>query len=310
MTESGTPVATGADARSPRAHRDAGPACGRFAPTPNGPLHLGSLSTAVGSWLRIRHRSGLWRLRLDDLDTARCPPGMADRILDQLRDYGLYWDGDPVYQSQHRSAYAEALAQLEQQGRVYPCNCSRAALRARRVDAAGYDRHCLRRPPSADEGPFALRLRMPAEIEPFEDALLGPVHPEAGAKGDPVLRRRDGIIGYALACAVDESLMGITEVFRGADLVQESFAQREILRQLSRPLPRYGHLPLVTDRQGRKLSKQNHAAPVPDRPAARTQALLAVLGGFGYELGAAPAEAGAGDLLRWAARQPLPAALR
>lgn len=309
MTESDAPVAIKVDARSsPGDGRFV--RCGRFAPTPSGPLHLGSLSTAVGSWLRIRHHGGQWKLRIDDLDAPRCPAGMADRILDQLRRYGLHWDGEPVYQTRHQSDYAEALAQLRQQGLLYRCSCTRAALRARKVDATGYDRHCLRRPPLDTDGPFALRLQMPAEVEPFDDAVLGRVPPQPHALGDPVLRRRDGVIGYALACAVDEAQMGITEVFRGADLLQESFSQREILKRLSKPVPLYGHLPVIEDRQGRKLSKQNHAAPIPDEPEGRRQALLAILTGLGYDPELASAEAETADLLRWAAAQPLPATLR
>lgn len=310
MTESDAPVATEVDSHSSPKDNDGIIRCGRFAPTPSGPLHLGSLSTAVGSWLRIRHYGGHWRLRIDDLDSARCPAGMADRILDQLLACGLHWDGEPVYQTRHRGQYAEALEQLRQQALLYPCCCSRAALRARHVDATGYDRHCLQTPPSDTDGPIALRLRMPENVEPLNDAVLGQVPPQTVALGDPVLRRRDGIIGYALACAVDEALMGITEVIRGDDLVQESFSQREILKRLALPVPSYGHLPVLRDRQGRKLSKQNHAAPIPDEPQGRTRALVAVLAGLGYDSELATAEAEAADLLRWASAQALPAALR
>jgi glutamyl-Q tRNA(Asp) synthetase len=285
-------------------------ACGRFAPTPSGTLHVGSLSTAVGSWLRIRHQRGCWRVRIDDLDRVRCPTGTAERILEQLQCYGLYWDGEPVYQSQHRSDYAAALEALKQAGSVYNCNCSRAALRERRTDVLGYDRSCLHQPPAATAGPFALRLRLPATLPAFDDLQRGLVQPAAAALGDPVLQRRDGVFGYALACAVDEGLMGITEVIRGEDLLQETFAQRVILERLSFPLPRYGHLPLRVDASGRKLSKQNHAAALPTEAAGRAEAMLTVLAALGYDTALAGRESDLSDLLRWAAAQALPPALR
>lgn len=310
MTESDAPVGRQASADPPTTKRASPVACGRFAPTPSGPLHLGSLSTAVGSWLRIRHQRGRWRVRIDDLDRARCPAGIAERILGQLHDYGLHWDGEPVYQSQHRADYAGALETLKQRGHLYACNCSRATLRARCAEGLGYDRHCLRHPPAATAGPFALRLRLPETLDAFDDLRMGAVHVAAVTFGDPVLQRRDGVFGYALACAVDEALMGITEVIRGEDLLRETFAQRIILQKLSLPVPRYGHLPLLTDARGRKLSKQNHAPPLPDTPEGRGEAMLVVLTGLGYDSELARRESDSRDLLAWAAAQALPAPLR
>lgn len=299
-------AAVGVSATAP----DATAPCGRFAPTPSGPLHLGSLSTAVGSWLRIRHAGGRWRLRIDDLDRARCPPGMEAEIQDQLQTYGLYWDGDAVRQSQHLDAYEAAIKALEQVACLYPCICSRAALRERHAEGSRYDRHCLRRSPPEAATPRAIRLQMPDTIDPLYDAVRGRVAGTGEALGDPVLRRRDGVIGYTLACAVDEALMQVTEVYRGEDLLQESFSQREVLRRLHQPVPRYGHLPVLRDPSGRKLSKQNHAAPLPLSPQGRVTSLLTVLNGLGYDTQAAAQACDAAQLLHWAVAQPLPQLLR
>lgn len=310
MTEFDTSVARHAATGVSATDRDGIVPCGRFAPTPSGPLHLGSLSTAVGSWLRIRHSGGRWRLRIDDLDRARCPPGMDAQIQDQLQAYGLYWDGDAVRQSQHLDAYEGAIKALDPMALLYPCICSRAALRERRAEGGRYDRHCLRTPPLQEATPRAIRLQMPAQLDPLEDAVRGTVAAADEALGDPVLRRRDGVIGYTLACAVDEALMQVTEVYRGEDLLQESFSQREVLRRLHHPVPRYGHLPVLRDPSGRKLSKQNHAEPLPLSPDGRVKSLLTVLNGLGYDRQAAVQECDAAQLLSWAAAQPLPQLLR
>lgn len=241
---------------------------GRFAPTPSGPLHLGSLLTALASWLQARHRSGQWQLRMDDLDTPRCPPGMDREILRQLQAHGLTWDGDIRYQSAHLSEYQETLAGLIAAGATYPCRCTRAELaRSSRPgpDHPVYSGHCRARNTSATAGPCSLRLQIPALTIRLNDGIQGMVERQLELEiGDFIIRRSDGQFAYQLACAVDESAMAITEVVRGIDLLGSTFQQIHLLQRLGMPTPRYLHLPVIVDHQGRKLSKQNHAAALTD----------------------------------------------
>lgn len=257
---------------------------GRFAPTPSGPLHEGSLQTATASWLSARRPRGQWWVRVDDLDAARCPPGAAGLILQQLEAYGLHWDGSPVYQSLHIERYRDARAQLDSMGVLYPCDCTRAERRARLQDAsAGYDQHCWRHPhPPAKSS--AWRLVLNEGLLPWRDQQLGTQTPTREALGDPVIWRQDDIPGYALSCAVDEWIMGITEVVRGEDLNAEAAPQVQIARHLGYPLPHYRHLPLVLDPAGRKMSKQNHAPTLPNDAVGMSSTMQRVL----TRLGQAP----------------------
>jgi glutamyl-Q tRNA(Asp) synthetase len=280
-TESGVTIA-GRETHPPQRH-------GRFAPTPSGPLHRGSLTIAVASYLSARRDGGRWTLRLDDLDRARCPPEAAPRILGQLEAYGLYWDGQPQRQSVAMAQYERALAQLMTTGAVYACDCSRAERQARagRLGLSGYDGHCRERGLAPGPG-RALRLRIET----------------ASACGDPVLRRSDGIFGYALACALDEARLGITEVVRGADLEPETPAQLAVLERLGAPKPAYRHLPVLLGPDGRKLSKQNGAAAIPTGDRERRQTLADALERLGYTLPAGLAETPPEAQLRWARSQP------
>lgn len=243
---------------------------GRFAPTPSGALHEGSLLIALDGWLRARRAGGEWLLRFDDLDRARCPAGADSTIQRQLEAHGLHWDGVAVYQSQHVAEYSHALQCLLREGRLYPCRCTRAELS--RIQLPGpegpvYPGRCREGLPIApgSETAFALRFRLSAEAMHFCDQVLGPVHRKAEQLGDFLVRRADGQIAYQLASAVDETRMGISEVVRGADLLGSSFWQQALMRALDAPCPAYLHLPLLLDADGRKLSKQNGA------PAARIE---------------------------------------
>lgn len=237
---------------------------GRFAPTPSGPLHLGSLLTALGSYLDARHQGGQWLLRIDDLDTPRCAPGADALILRQLEIHGLLWDEAPRLQSEHLEAYRHHLSELQHAVRVYACRCTRAQLALSSIDGPDgpvYPGTC-RTLALPTEGQ-ALRFVVGSGCLAFDDELQGRLERDlACAVGDFVLRRRDGIIGYHLACAVDEHAQAITTVMRGGDLIGASFAQLAVMDALHLPAPRYAHLPLLVDPQGRKLSKQNHAAPL------------------------------------------------
>ena len=281
------------------------PYVGRFAPTPSGPLHLGSLLTAAASWLQARARGGRWLLRIDDLDRPRCPPGMDTVILQQLETHGLAWDGEPRYQSACQAEYDEALESLASAGLTYPCSCTRARLQETSLpgpDGPVYDGHCRCHPPAADK-PLALRLRVGEGLLRFCDLWQGEQQRQLESEvGDFVLRRSDGMTGYQLACAVDEQRQGITEVVRGSDLLGSTFRQRLLAKQLGWQPPAHAHGPLLLGGDGLKLSKQNHAAPLraEDARASLWRCLQLLQQEPPADLqGAAPAEILAWALAHW-----------
>lgn len=237
---------------------------GRFAPTPSGPLHAGSLLTALASWLCARVAGGRWLLRMDDLDRVRCRPEYADQILRQLEAHGLHWDETPHYQSQHIESYRAALTELDSAGYLYRCGCTRAMLADMQrsgLDGPVYDGRCRNR--SVGNARASVRFRTEPGKMVLDDLGQGSIVRDIRHDiGDFILQRADGVIGYHLACAVDESCQRITEVVRGADLLGATFCQRLILGALKRQAPAYRHLPVLLDPHGRKLSKQNHAPPI------------------------------------------------
>ncbi len=238
---------------------------GRFAPSPTGPLHFGSLVAAVGSFADARARGGDWLLRIEDLDRPRERPGAADDILYTLAAFGLTWDGAILRQSARGWAYAQALEQLIHAGLVYPCGCTRAeiATSARRGPEGpiypGTCRHGL--PPGRT--PRSIRLRADSPRIDFTDRIQGPRSQRIDHDvGDFVLRRADGIHAYQLAVVVDDAAQGITDIVRGADLLLSTPRQILLQRHLGLRQPRYAHLPLAIDTDGRKLSKSLSALPV------------------------------------------------
>lgn len=245
---------------------------GRFAPSPTGELHAGSLTAALAGWLRARHAGGQWLVRVEDIDPPREVPGSTRSILAALESLELYADGPVLFQSRRVGAYAEALRRLQADGHAFPCWCSRAEL-----EAAGIlhrDGHCIS-PPRDDRQP-AWRLRVPDAEITFEDALQGPQTQNLrDAVGDFVLKRADGLWSYQLACVVDDAFQGITEVVRGCDLLDSTPRQILLQHLLGLPTTAYLHLPLLVDADGRKLSKSADAPAVSvhDPRAALAQAL-------------------------------------
>ena len=257
---------------------------GRFAPTPSGPLHFGSLVAALGSYLDARCRSGEWWLRIEDVDPPRVAVGSVDAILRVLEACGFEWDGPVMYQSRRGEAYRAALESLRKLGLVYPCECSRQRLAGtgrRGVDGMVYAGTCRAR--HDQDGRLALRFRVPDARMTFEDVLLGWVACDvAGECGDFVLRRADGVYTYQLAVVVDDAEQGISHVVRGADLLTSTPRQIVLQQALDLPTPGYLHLPVVQDERGEKLSKQTLARPVD--PAHPLPSLLAAADFLGLDL--------------------------
>lgn len=233
------------------------PCRGRFAPSPTGELHFGSLVAALASWLRARQRNGEWLVRMEDIDPPREVPGSADSILAALAYLGLHADEPALFQSSRDAAYAEALQQLRESGHAFPCWCSRAQLDA--AAAVHRDGRCISAP--RDDRDPAWRLRVPDGEIAFEDGAQGPQRQNVREiVGDFVLRRADGLWSYQLACVVDDAFQGITEVVRGCDLLDSTPRQILLQRLLALPTPAYLHLPLAVDGNGCKLSKSTDAA--------------------------------------------------
>ena len=274
---------------------------GRFAPSPTGPLHFGSLVAAVGSYLEAKTRGGEWLVRIEDLDPPRVAPGSADDILRTLDACGMRWDGAVVYQSAHGEAYHAALHELRRHGLVYPCACSRREIAdsgIAGIEGYVYPGTCR---PGLQSGKAARVLRIDtrgASIE-FDDALQGRIAQNVEtAIGDFVLYRLDGVFAYQLAVVVDDAEQGITDVVRGADLLDSTPRQIYLQQQLGLPLPRYAHLPVAVDAHGEKLSKQTLAPPVdPSRPA---PFLVDALLFLGQQPPADLAAAGVEEIWQWA----------
>lgn len=285
---------------------------GRFAPSPTGPLHLGSLVAALGSFLDARAHAGQWLLRIEDLDPPREQPGAADTILRSLEAHGLHWAGAVLYQHDRLEAYESAAQKLQQAGWAYPCACSRREIAdsgLRGLEGPVYPGTCRNRLP-AGKAARALRLRVPdATVFEFEDALQGTLRQDLAREiGDFVIRRADGLFAYQLAAVVDDAFQGITHVVRGADLLLSTPRQIYLQRRLGLPTPFYMHLPVVVNAAGEKLSKQTGALPLDDtEPSANLfLALMFLRQSPPQELQHAPAA----ELLLWARSHWQPTALR
>lgn len=240
---------------------------GRFAPSPTGPLHFGSLVAALGSCLEARRRGGRWLVRMEDVDVPRCSPEHADDILRTLEACGFAWDGAVLVQSARSGRYREIFESLRASGAVYPCGCTRAELAGAAPGSDGapvYPGTCRSGLPPG-KAARAWRLRMEGDIG-FVDAVQGPQHQQLPRDvGDCVLLRADGYFAYQLAVVADDADQGVDHVVRGADLIHSTARQIYLQRLLGLPTPAYAHLPVAVDASGQKLSKQTRAAPVAAR---------------------------------------------
>jgi len=245
---------------------------GRFAPSPTGPLHKGSLVAAIASYLEAKAHHGEWLVRMEDVDELRNVKGAADGILRSLEAYGFEWDGEVMYQTQRKDAYADALQQLQAQKRLYPCTCSRRQLRAQAAQGVLqngpmgyiYPGTCIDN--SFDDfasDDYAIRIRTPDMLYTFSDNLQGEYSQQLKTDlGDFVIRRRDGLFAYQLAVVVDDAYQKITHVVRGLDLIDSTPRQIFLQQCLKFPHPEYSHLPLIVNAQGEKLSKQTGATGI------------------------------------------------
>lgn len=281
---------------------------GRFAPSPTGPLHFGSLITAVGSYLQARNQGGEWLVRMEDIDPPREQPGAADAILRALEAYQLDWDGPVRYQSDRSEAYIAALDQLQKQGDSFPCSCSRRSIaEANQHSKANYkNKHMSMIYPGTcrtglPDGTTArtVRVRVPAETDRFFDTLQGKVEtPLQTMVGDFVVKRADGLFAYHLAVIVDDADQNISEIVRGSDLLSSTPPQRHLQACLGYSPPTYCHLPIVTNTRGQKLSKQTYAAAIDVKNP--TPVLIKALTFLGQQPDSKLVDATPADILTWA----------
>lgn len=275
---------------------------GRFAPSPSGPLHFGSLVSALASYLDAKANRGQWLVRIEDLDPPREQPGAASAILQTLDDHGLHWDGEVIYQSLRSDTYQQCLDALLEARLAYYCTCSRQDLAAM---GGIYNGRCRNRPLKPQEV-CSLRLKLydlpdraTAEVIQFEDLIQGTQTQNLRTQaGDQILKRRDGFFAYQLAVVVDDIAQGITHIIRGSDLLEVTGRQLFFFDLLGAPLPQFGHVPLAMQPNGQKLSKQNHAKAIDSKLASRN--LWRGLEFLGQNPPADLADASTSECLDWA----------
>ncbi|KAB0492539.1 tRNA glutamyl-Q(34) synthetase GluQRS [Pseudomonas vancouverensis] len=269
------------------------PYIGRFAPTPSGHLHFGSLVAALASYLDARSVGGRWLMRMEDLDPPREEPGAQSAILKALESYGFEWDGEMVRQSDRHEAYAEVLNRLFNQGLAYACTCSRKQLEPYKGIYPGLCRNAGH----GSEG-AAIRLRVPELSYHFIDRVQGEYRQHLGRDvGDFVIRRRDGLYAYQLAVVLDDAWQGVTDVVRGADLLDSTPRQLYLQELLGLPQPRYLHIPLITQPDGNKLGKSYRSPPLTEDQA--TPLLLRALRALGQNPGIELTAATPREVLKW-----------
>lgn len=238
---------------------DASVYTGRFAPSPTGPLHQGSLLAAMASYLDARANQGRWLVRMEDLDPPRESPAAAATILQQLTDLGLHWDGEVLYQSERHDAYEQALESLQQEGKCFPCDCTRAQIRKSGDIYPGTCRNKTQTP-NTD---YAIRLLVEPGDVALEDRIQGHYQQDLATDvGDFVIQRKDGFFAYQLAVVVDDAFQHVNQVVRGMDLLDSTPRQIYLQRLLGLPTPSYAHVPVIVNAEGDKLSKQTFATAV------------------------------------------------
>lgn len=269
---------------------------GRFAPSPTGPLHFGSLVTALASYLEARTRNGDWLIRIEDLDPLREPPEATRQILDSLRAHHLISPEQPRLQSARHPAYDQAIRQLLDNGRAYYCTCSRKQLKANDGRHAGDCRNRQQQPPEQE---YAIRFALEDETSFWQDQLLGEQRQAVrGEIDDPVLQRKEGFYAYQLAVVVDDIDQRISHVVRGSDLLPLTAQQQQIFRALGSEPPAWLHIPVILNNEGQKLSKQTHATAIDDRQPATN--LLRALRALGQQPPASLDGATPSGVLDWA----------
>lgn len=269
------------------------PYIGRFAPTPSGYLHFGSLVAALASWLDARAAGGRWLVRMEDLDPPREVAGAQAAILQTLDSYGLHWDGEVVYQSLRHDAYQQVIDRLLAQGLAYACTCSRKQLEPYQGIYPGTCRNAGHTTEDA-----AIRVRVPELLYRFEDRVQGAYSQHLGREsGDFVIRRRDGLYAYQLAVVLDDAWQGVTDIVRGADLLDSTPRNLYLQELLGLPQPRYLHVPLIIQPDGNKLGKSYRSPPLdPDQAA---PLLVRALRALGQAPEADLADGSVQDVLGW-----------
>ena len=258
---------------------------GRFAPTPSGPLHFGSIVAALGSYCDAKHHGGRWLLRFDDLDKQRTNSGHASHILRTLEKYGLHWDMEPVFQTQRTQSYREWIEKLQGSQVSYPCGCTRKEIKERVKENTNdhrYDNFC--RDQSQIKQPRSYRIRLPEScVTTILDSGKGDISEDlAKTSGDFIVYYNQGLPAYHLASVVDDQEMNVTHVVRGNDLLLSSIRQAHLQKILSLNTTEYLHLPLAMNESGKKLSKQNHAEPV--KPINASETLIRALHFMGQDV--------------------------
>lgn len=246
---------------------------GRFAPSPTGPLHFGTLIAALASYLQARSQDGQWLLRIEDVDVLRNVPNMDRAIIQSLQTFGFEWDGDIIYQTQRTPHYEEALQVLIDKEQVFYCTCSRKTLAetATQETVAGLYPGTCRERKSAPGQDHALRMRVNQNTVEFNDHVMGKIQQNLASEcGDFIIKRRDGLFAYQLAVVVDDAFQGITEVVRGADLLDSTPRQIYLQQLLGYPQPGYLHLPLVINEYDQKLSKSTGAPALDEAQPVKT----------------------------------------
>lgn len=267
---------------------------GRFAPSPSGPLHFGSLIAALASYLDARAHHGQWLLRMEDLDPSREPPQAAGQILEALEAFGLHWDGPVLYQSSRLPAYRDALQRLQQEGLIYACDCTR-----QQIQGLGgvYDNRCRDRKDMPQE--CALRVKVADRTIHFKDEIQGATQQQLLREcGDFVLLRKDGLFAYQLAVVVDDAFQNISCIVRGSDLLDSTPRQIYLQQCLGFETPQYAHFPVAVNEDNQKLSKQHFAAPLDHKTP--LPALLRALKFLGQPLREELAEGDIASVLQWA----------